>query len=56
MKKLQPSIVWLKKVVNGGSQEMAAMMLMLIMHIAIININIIATISWPLSLISQLFH
>jgi len=45
--------------IKGGSQEMAAMMLMLIMNVALllkfININIVAVISWPPPLISQLF-
>ena len=39
--------------INGGSHEMAAMMLTIIMHKAITIINIIAAIS---CLILQLFH
>ena len=49
--------------VKGGSQEMAAMMLMLINFnnatqplINFFSINILAAISWLPSLISQLFH
>ena len=47
--------------IKGGGQEMAAMMLMLISFnnwcalLKLISINIIAAISWPPSLISQLF-
>jgi len=48
--------------IKGGSQEMAAMVLMLINFIdfnndcgIIVRINIIAAISWPPPLISQLF-
>ena len=46
--------------IKGGSQQMAAMMLMLIKFnnglVKFISINIIAAICWPPPLISQLFH
>jgi len=43
--------------IKGGSQEMAAMVIIMPQSLLkFISINIIAAISWPLPLNSQLFH